>query len=91
MATIQQIQKSSVPKPDMIGDLIEVTIYSQADGSLSTVAGTLTGYAVRDGDVYLFLQDITDDVEVDLDDYTLSITHYEYPIDFVDADQEDSE
>lgn len=78
---IQQIQKSSVPKPDMVGDLVEVTIYDKSDGALSTVAGTLTGYALRDGYAYLSLQDVAEEVEVNLEDFTISIAHYEYILD----------
>lgn len=78
---IQQIQKSSVFKPDMIGDLVEITAYKQADGSLSTMAGILAAYHVTPDGTVFKIEGVDSDTEIVTEGNTINITHYEYVID----------
>lgn len=80
---IQQIQKSSTFKPDMIGDIVEVTLYNKADGDTSTAVGTLRAYSVFDGIIVAEFDGDRDipAVKVPIANYNVSITHYEYILD----------
>lgn len=75
---VQQIQKSSVFTPEMIGDLVEVTAYDQSDGSLSTVAGVLAAYtASSDGATFVF-ENVRAAQTFPSEGFTVTITHYEF-------------
>lgn len=82
---IQQIQKSSTFKPEMIGDLVEVTIYDKADGSLATVTGVLDAYSTNSQGTHPKFAGVEGYQTIPTEGYTLSITHYEYIIDFAEA------
>lgn len=82
---IQQIQKSSTFKPDMIGDLVEVTVYDQSDGTLLTVAGPLDAYSTTPGGTAFVISGIREPQSVPSEGYTLSITHFEYVLDLSEA------
>ncbi len=80
---LQQIQKSSSFKPDMIGDVVEVTLYNKADGDLITTTGVLAGYQVGGGRVGAWLDHDRDgepSFTAHLDEVTVSITHYEFAL-----------
>lgn len=85
---IQQIQKSSAFKPEMVGDLVEITVYDQADGSLRTVAGALTAYSTHSKGVVAVIDGVERPQEIPSEGYTLSITHYEYILDLTTGDTE---
>jgi hypothetical protein len=75
---VQQIQKSSVFKPEMIGDLVKITVYTQADGSLSTVAGILAAFNTdSDGATFVF-ENVEATQTIPAKGYTITITHYEF-------------
>lgn len=83
---VQQIQKSSVFKPEMIGDLVEITAYDQQDGSLSTVAGILAAYTTdSNGSTFVF-ENVSAAQTVPAEGYTLSITHYEFIFELTSED-----
>lgn len=88
---IQQIQKSSVFKPDMIGDIVEVVLYNKTDGTLLTVVGTLEGYQQAPGVVGAWFahdRDGQPGFTTKSDAVTLTITHYEYVPDLSDAEDD---
>lgn len=81
---IQQIQTSSFFKPDMIGDIVEVTAYDKNTGSMAKAAGTLRAYSSEGGIVVAEFEGDRDTpgLKVDTSASTLTIVHYEYIIDF---------
>lgn len=85
---IQQIQKSSAFKPEMIGDLVEITVYNQADGSLRTVTGILSAYSTHSKGVAAVIDGVGYPQEIPSEGHTLSITHYEFILDLLTGDTE---
>lgn len=85
---IQQIQKSSVFKPDMIDDIVEVVAYDQKDGSLHTAVGVLSAYSVSPQGTTIKFAGVEAPQIVPNQDFTLTITHYEYVLDLSDAEDE---
>lgn len=83
---IELIQTSSTFKPDMIGDLVEITIYDQSDGSLTTTAGVVDAYTNYPDSTAIVIQGTTRALEVPTKGYTISIRHYEYVIETEDAE-----
>lgn len=83
---VQQIQKSSVFKPEMIGDIVEITAYNQQDGSLSTVAGILAAYNTdADGSTFQ-IEGVATVNEFPSKGFTITITHYEFIFELASED-----
>lgn len=86
---LTQIQKSSTFKPDMIGDIVEVTAYDQKEGGLSTVVGVLGSYATLPDQTAFKIEGVDAGQHVPREGYTLSITHYEFNLgSFIEEDDE---
>lgn len=85
---IQQIQKSSVLKPDMIDDIIEVVVYDQKDGSLHTAVGVLSAYSVSPQGTTIKFAGVETPQSVPNEGFTITITHYEYVLDMSDAEDD---
>ncbi len=85
------IQKSSTFRPDMVGDVVEVNLYSKADGSFITTTGVLAGYQSGGGSVGAWFDHDRDgepSFRADLDEVTLSITHYEFVLDLTSIEED---
>lgn len=77
------IQKSSTFKPDMIGDVVEVTTYDPATGEMGTVAGVLRSYVSNAKVTRAFFDGDADDPTLSIraeDKFNISITHYEFAL-----------
>lgn len=85
---IQQIQTSSFFKPDMIGDIVEVTAYDKNTGSMVKSAGILRAYSSMGDNVVAEFEGDRDTpaLKVDTSRSTLTIVHYE----FIFIDTEDA-
>lgn len=86
---LTQIQKSSTFKPEMIGDVVEVTVYDQKESSLSTVVGVLGAYSTAPDAIVFKVEGVTAEQVVPREGYTLSITHYEFDMGYIDAEEDD--
>lgn len=75
---LTQVQKASTFKPDMVGDIVEVTVYDQKEGALSTIVGVLASYAVHPDKTAFKIDGVDLNQQVPREGYTLSITHYEF-------------
>lgn len=75
---LTQIQKSSTFKPDMVGDIVEVTVYDQKESALSAMVGVLGSYATHPDRTTFKIEGIESVQVVPRDGYTISITHYEF-------------
>lgn len=83
---VQQIQKSSVFKPEMIGDLVEITAYDQQDGSLSTVAGILAAYSTEADGATFQIEGVAKTNQFPAQGVTITITHYEFIFELTSED-----
>lgn len=85
---LEQITTSSTFRPAMIGDVVEVTMYDQSSGDLSTVAGVLAAYGTHPQVTAFRIDGEPEAQRVPREGYTLSITHFEFVIDFSEEDSE---
>lgn len=85
---LEQITTSSTFRPAMIGDVVEVTMYDQSSGDLSTVAGVLAAYSTTPARTCFLIDGDPEIKTVPREGYTLSITHFEFVIDFSEEDSE---
>lgn len=85
---LEQITKSPTFRPAMIGDVVEVTVYDQATGDLSTVAGVLAAYSVHPRGTAFRIDGEPEAQTVPREGYTMSITHFEFVMDFSEEDSE---
>lgn len=86
---LTQIQKASTFKPEMIGDIVEVTVYDQKESSLSTVVGVLGAYSTAPDAIVFKVEGVTAEQVVPREGYTLSITHYEFNLGSLIEEEED--
>lgn len=88
------VQKSSTFKPDMIGEVVEVTAYRPADGSMTVAVGVLRSYFTGSAGIRAEFDGDTDLPSVaytatDLEQINVSISHYEFDLQvFVEEDDE---
>lgn len=82
---IQQIQKSSTFKPDMIGDVIEVTAYDKKTGDLITLAGVLAAYSIAATGTEFKIDGVDKGNSFPAEGYNISITHFEFTLDHSEA------
>ncbi len=85
---LQQIQKSSTVKPDMIGDGVEVTVYEQDGGNLHTMSGVLAAYSTSPEETQFKLDGLDKGNTVPREGFTLSITHYEFVLDLTSIEED---